>query len=170
MKSDVAFSPAVKRLQEAGGSRRAYARHDFEGEISEELAAFVGEIETSFLATASADGQPYVQHRGGPPGFIKVLDAHTLGFLDFAGNKQFVSAGNLSENDRVCLMLIDYQHQRRVKVYGTAKMVPLTDELHAKLALPGYRARAERAVLITVTAWDANCPQHIPAAAAGRIV
>jgi uncharacterized protein len=162
MKSDVAFSPVVKQLQEQAGSRRAYARHDFESEISDELAAFLQQIDTSFLATASAGGQPYIQHRGGPPGFIKVLDPHTLGFLDFAGNKQYVSAGNLSENDRVCLMLIDYQHQRRVKIWGTAKMVPLTEELHATLALPGYRAKAERAVLITVTAWDANCPQHIP--------
>lgn len=164
--SDVAFSPAVKAVQSERGSRAAYARVErgggFEAEVTDDLRAFLAEIDTAFLATASADGQPYVQHRGGPRGFIRALDERTLGFLDFAGNKQYVSTGNLLENDRVCLFLIDYARRRRIKVWGTARIVPLTPELAATLALPGYRARLEQAVLITVTAWDVNCPQHIP--------
>jgi uncharacterized protein len=164
--SDVAFSPAVKAVQSERGSRAAYARVErgggFEVEVTDDLRAFLAEIDTAFLATASADGQPYVQHRGGPRGFIRALDERTLGFIDFAGNKQYVSTGNLRENDRVCLFLIDYARRRRIKVWGTARIVPLTPELAATLALPGYRARLEQAVLITVTAWDVNCPQHIP--------
>jgi predicted pyridoxine 5'-phosphate oxidase superfamily flavin-nucleotide-binding protein len=164
--SDVAFSPAVKAVQSERGSRAAYARVErgggFEVEVTDDLRAFLAEIDTAFLATASADGQPYVQHRGGPRGFIRALDERTLGFPDFAGNKQYVSTGNLGENDRVCLFLVDYARRRRIKVWGTARIVPLTPELVATLALPGYRARLEQAVLITVTAWDVNCPQHIP--------
>ena len=164
--SDVAFSPAVKAVQEARGSRGAYARVERQGgfstEVDEDLAAFLEEIDTAFLATASADGQPYVQHRGGPKGFIRAVDEHTLGFVDFAGNRQYVSTGNLSENDRVCLFLIDYAHRRRVKVWGTAKVVPATDALVRQLGDAQYRARPEQVVLITVSAWDVNCPQHIP--------
>ena len=164
--SDIAFSAAVKAVQAERGSRTAYARVErgggFETEITGDLAGFLAEIDTAFLATASADGQPYVQHRGGPRGFIRVLDDHTLGFLDFAGNKQYVSTGNLRENPRVCLFLIDYARRRRIKVWGTARTVPASPELLAALALPGYRARVEQVVLVTVTAWDVNCPQHIP--------
>jgi uncharacterized protein len=164
--SDVAFSPTVKAVQSERGSRAAYARVErgggFETAVTDDLVGFLAEIDTAFLATASADGQPYVQHRGGPRGFIRGLDDRTLGFLDFAGNRQYVSTGNLRDNDRVCLFLIDYARRRRVKVWGTARTVPATPELLAALALPGSRARVEQVVLITVSAWDVNCPQHIP--------
>lgn len=164
--SDVAFSEAVKRVQAERGSRKIYARVESAGgfatEVSEELRTFLSEIDTAFLATASKDGQPYVQHRGGPKGFIRALDEHTLAFIDFAGNRQYVSTGNLSENDRVCLFLVDYEGRRRVKVWGTARVVPVTGELLAKLADETYRARPEQVVMITVTAWDVNCPRHIP--------
>jgi predicted pyridoxine 5'-phosphate oxidase superfamily flavin-nucleotide-binding protein len=164
--SDIAFSPTVKAVQAERGSRTAYARVErgggFETVVTGDLAGFLAEIDTAFLATASADGQPYVQHRGGPRGFIRALDDHTVGFLDFAGNKQYVSTGNLRENPRVCLFLIDYARRRRIKVWGTARTVPATPELLAALALPGYRSRVEQVVLVTVTAWDVNCPQHIP--------
>jgi len=164
--SDVAFSEAVKRMQTERGSRKVYARVESAGgfatDVNEELRGFLAEVDTAFLATASKDGQPYVQHRGGPKGFLRALDDHTLAFVDFAGNRQYVSAGNLSENDRVCLFLMDYQNRRRVKVWGTARVVPVTAELLQRLADPAYRARPEQVVLITVTAWDVNCPQHIP--------
>lgn len=129
--------------------------------VTDDLIDFLAQIDTAFLATASGDGEPYVQHRGGPKGFIRVLDDHTLGFLDLAGNRQYLTVGNLRDNDRVLLFLIDYARRRRVKVWGTAKAVPLTDELLTKLAVPG-RVRPERAILITLTRWDINCPAHIP--------
>lgn len=164
--SDVAFSESVKQVQAERGSRAAYARIEarggFEVEVTEELGGFLQAIDTAFLATASADGQPYVQHRGGPRGFIKPVDAATIGFVDFTGNKQFVSTGNLAENGRVCLLLMDYARRRRVKVWGTARVVAATPELLARLAPAGYRAKPEQVVLVTVTAWDVNCPQHIP--------
>lgn len=164
--SDVAFSPAVKRVQAERGSRAAYARIEKRGgfatEVDEELRAFLATVDTAFLATASADGQPYVQHRGGPRGFIRALDEHTLAFVDFVGNRQYVSTGNLAENDRVCLFLIDYAHRRRVKVWGNARVVPVTDELLARLGSPRYRGRPEQIVSIAVSAWDVNCSQHIP--------
>lgn len=164
--SDVAFSPAVKQVQSERGSRAAYSRMErdggFETEVTESLRAFLAQVDTGFLATASAEGQPYIQHRGGPRGFIRALDNHTLGFVDFVGNRQYISTGNLSENERICLFLIDYAHQRRVKVWGTARTVPATDELLAQLAPAEYRARPEQVVLITVSAWDVNCPKHLP--------
>lgn len=149
--SDVAFSPAVKRIQTERGSRAAYARVEARGgfrtEITDDLRDFLAGIDTAFLATASADGQPYVQHRGGEKGFIRVVDEHTLAFPDYAGNRQYVTTGNLSENDRFCLFLIDYAEQARVKIWGTAKVVP---------AATGYE------VMLTVSAWDINCPKYIP--------
>jgi len=164
--SDVAFSAAVKREQETRGSRKLYARMEanggFETDVDERLTAFLANIDTAFLSTASADGQPYIQHRGGPKGFLRRIDDHTIGFVDFSGNRQYVTAGNLTENDRVCLFLIDYETRRRVKVWGHARVVPLDDTLRDTLADPNYRAKPEHAVLITVTAWDVNCPQHIP--------
>jgi uncharacterized protein len=164
--SDVAFSPTVKAVQSERGSRAAYARVErgggFDEVVTAELAGFLAEIDTAFLATTSGDGQPYVQHRGGPRGFIRPLGPHTIGFLDFAGNRQYVSTGNLRDNDRVCLLLVDYARRRRIKVWGTARAVPTTPELLAALDLPGYRARVEQVILITVSAWDVNCPQHIP--------
>ena len=164
--SDVAFTGSVKGVQERLGSRAAYARLErdggFETEIDDALASFVAEQRSLFLATASAEGQPYVQHRGGPPGFLRVLDPHTLAFADFAGNRQYISLGNLSENPKVLLFLIDYAERRRVKIWGEAKVVEDDRELVARLAPAGYEARPERAIVIHVTAWDANCPQHIP--------
>jgi predicted pyridoxine 5'-phosphate oxidase superfamily flavin-nucleotide-binding protein len=164
--SDVAFTGSVKGVQERLGSRAAYARLErdggFETEIDDALAAFVAEQRSLFLATASAGGQPYVQHRGGPPGFLHVLDPHTLAFADFAGNRQYVSLGNLSENPKVLLFLIDYAERRRVKIWGEAKVVEDDPGLVARLAPAGYKARPERAIVIHVNAWDANCPQHIP--------
>lgn len=164
--SDVAFSPAVKQVQGERGSRAAYARMErdggFETQVTESLRAFLAQVDTGFLATASAEGQPYIQHRGGPRGFIQGLDNHTLGFVDFVGNRQYVSTGNLSENERVCLFLIDYARQRRVKVWGTARAVPATDELLSRFVPTGSRARPEQVILITVSAWDVNCPKHIP--------
>ena len=164
--SDVAFSPAVKAVQARKGSRAAYARREQSGAwpstVDDDLAAFLAEQTSVFLATASADGQPYVQHRGGPPGFIRVLDEHTLGFVDYAGNKQYITAGNLSENPKFCLFLIDYAHQRRIKIWGEARVAPADDALIARLMPHGYKARPEHVVLLHVTAWDVNCPQHIP--------
>jgi predicted pyridoxine 5'-phosphate oxidase superfamily flavin-nucleotide-binding protein len=164
--SDVAFSPAVKRVQQQRGSRVAYRRVEdgggFETDVDDRLRGFLAEVDTAFLATASAEGQPYVQHRGGPRGFIRALDDHTLAFVDFVGNRQYVTTGNLAENDRVCLFLMDYAHRRRVKVWGTARVVPASDELLGRLSSQGYRGRPEQVVLISVTAWDVNCPQHIP--------
>ena len=164
--SDVAFSPAVKQAQSERGSRAAYARVEsgggFATAITDELRGFLTQVDTAFLATASAAGQPYVQHRGGARGFIRALDEHTLAFIDFTGNRQYVTTGNLAENDRVCLFLIDYARRRRIKVWGIARIVPVTEELLAALTQPGYRARAEQVVLLTVSAWDVNCPQHIP--------
>lgn len=164
--SDIAFSPAVKRVQAERGSRSAYARVEqnggFETGVTAELRAFLAQIDTAFLATASADGQPYLQHRGGPKGFIRALDDHTLGFVDYAGNRQYVSTGNLSENDRVCLFLMDYARRRRIKVWGTARVVPSDERLLQILMPHGYKARPEQVLLIAVAAWDVNCPQHIP--------
>jgi hypothetical protein len=164
--SDVAFTAAVKHEQTERGSRATYAKVEARGgfarDITDDLRAFLAEVDTAYLATASAGGQPYVQHRGGPRGFIRALDDHTLGFVDFTGNRQYISSGNLTENDRVCLFLIDYAHARRIKIWGTARMVPATPELVAQLGDASYRARVEQVALITVTAWDVNCPQHIP--------
>jgi uncharacterized protein len=162
----IAFSDAVRQVQTERGSREAYARVEAHGasetEVTGELVDFLAEINTAFLATASADGQPYVQHRGGAKGFIRALDAQTLAFADLRGNRQYISTGNLRENDRVCLFLIDYAHRRRVKVWGTASVVPATPELLARLGPLGAKAHAEQVVLVHVTAWDVNCPQHIP--------
>jgi predicted pyridoxine 5'-phosphate oxidase superfamily flavin-nucleotide-binding protein len=164
--SDIAFTPTVKALQARKGSRRAYAnmeaRGGWETDVTPELAQFIAAQRSVFLATVNAQGQPYIQHRGGPPGFLRVLDAHTLGFVDFAGNRQYISSGNLLENPKAHLFLIDYRQRRRVKLWGEARMVETTPELLAQLMPEGYKARPEQVLLFTVRAWDANCPQHIP--------
>jgi uncharacterized protein len=164
--SDVAFSDSVKAVQTRLGSRKAYARLEtgdgWETTISPDLAAFIGDQISFFMATANAVGQPYIQHRGGPKGFLRVLDEKTLAFADFRGNRQYISLGNLAENDKVCLFFIDYAHKQRVKVWGTARVVEDDPALVAKLAVPGYEGRPERAIVIDVSTWDANCPQHIP--------
>lgn len=163
----VAFTDAVKAMQEHKGSRAAYSRIEARGgwasDIDESLAAFLATVDTMFFASASAAGQPYVQHRGGPRGFVKVLDARTLAFADFAGNRQYITAGNLTENDRVMMILMDFEHRRRVKVWGRARVVEGDAALIGRLHQPGYAGRPERAIVIDVTAWDVNCPQHITA-------
>ncbi|MGN6285796.1 MAG: pyridoxamine 5'-phosphate oxidase family protein [Afipia sp.] len=164
--SDVGFTPAVKAIQSRKGSREAYARVEERGgwrtEIDDDLAAFIGEQTSFFLATASAAGQPYIQHRGGPAGFIRILDKTTLAFADFAGNRQYITQGNLSENPKAYIFLIDYVHRRRIKIWGEAKVIEDDPALVASLMPRGYRARPEQAILFTVKAWDMNCPQHIP--------
>jgi uncharacterized protein len=164
--SDVAFTPSVKAVQARKGSRRGYAsmeqRGSWETSITPELARFIEGQISVFLGTASKDGQPYIQHRGGPPGFLKVLDASTIGFADFSGNRQYISQGNLSDNPQAVLFLIDYSLKQRVKIWGTARIVEGDAELIARLMPEGYKARPEQVILFTVTAWDANCPQHIP--------
>jgi uncharacterized protein len=164
--SDVAFTGTVKAIQARKGSRTAYARMEaggsWEQSISPELKAEIEAQTSVFLATANADGQPYIQHRGGPAGFLRVLDEHTIGFVDFAGNRQYITQGNLEENPKAHLFLIDYAHRRRIKVWGRARVVEGDEALVRRLMPEGYRARPEQVVLFTVTAWDVNCPQHIP--------
>jgi predicted pyridoxine 5'-phosphate oxidase superfamily flavin-nucleotide-binding protein len=164
--SDVAFSPAVKAVQARRGSREAYARREVRGgwrdRITPDLAAFVAERDSFYLATASAAGQPYVQHRGGPKGFLRVLDERTLGFADFRGNRQYITLGNLAENDRAFIFLMDYANQQRIKLWGRARVVEDDPALLARLAPEGDEGVPEQAILFTVEAWDANCRQHIP--------
>jgi len=163
--SDVAFSEAVKAAQAQRGSREAYAKMEARGgwpqAISPELAEFIGARRSFYLATASADGQPYIQHRGGPPGFLRVIDERTLAFADFRGNRQYITTGNLAENPRVCLFLMDYEEQRRVKLWGRARVID-DAALAASLAVPGYPAKLEQVVVIEIEAWSENCSQHIP--------
>lgn len=164
--SDVAFTDTVKAIQQRKGSRAAYARMEagggWEQSIGAELKAEIEAQTSVFLATANAQGQPYIQHRGGPAGFMRVLDEHTIGFVDFAGNRQYITQGNLEENSKAHLFLIDYTQRRRIKLWGTARIVEGDDALIKRLMPAGYRARPEQVLLFTVTAWDVNCPQHIP--------
>jgi len=164
--TDIAFSPAVKAVQTRRGSREAYARLEAKGgwatKIDADLAGFIAGMRSFYLATASKDGWPYVQHRGGPPGVLRVLDKTTLAFADFAGNRQYISTGNLAENPRAMIFLMDYANRRRVKIWGTARVVDDDPALITRLFPEGYKARAEAAILFTVETWDTNCPQHIP--------
>ena len=164
--SDIAFTSAVKAFQAKRGSRGHYARMEAKGGfrtgVTPDLAAFLGEARSFYLATASADGQPYVQHRGGPPGFLRVLDERTLGFADFKGNSQYITTGNLAENPRAYIFVMDYAQRRRVKLWGRARVVEDDPGLLARLWPEGYAARPEQAILFEVEAWDTNCPQHIP--------
>ena len=164
--SDVAFTPAVKAVQERLGSRRSYASMEQRGGwsdvISDDLAAFIAERDSLYLGTATADGQPYVQHRGGPPGFLRVLDERTLAFADFSGNKQYISMGNLAENDGAFLFLMDYAARRRIKIWGRAEFVEDDPELLDRVTDPDYAGKPQRVLRFHVDAWDVNCPQHIP--------
>jgi predicted pyridoxine 5'-phosphate oxidase superfamily flavin-nucleotide-binding protein len=164
--SDVAFTPAVKAIQLRKGSRDAYARVEQHGgwrtEIDEDLATFLAQINGLYFATASAEGQPYIQHRGGPKGFVKVLDKNTLAFADYSGNRQFITQGNLSENPKANIFVMDYAHRRRVKIWGEARVVDDDPALLKSLMSKGYKARPEHVILFKVSAWDTNCPQHIP--------
>ena len=165
--SDVGFTPAVKQIQTAKGSRQGYAKMEQKGSwrdtVTPELAAFIAERDSFYLGTASADGQPYIQHRGGGQGFLKVLDERTLAFADYSGNKQYISVGNLAENDQAYIFLMDYANRRRIKIWGRAKVVEDDAGLLARLMPGGYKARPERVFVFTITAWDVNCPQHITA-------
>ena len=164
--SDVAFTPAVKAIQTAKGSRAAYAHVEERGgwrtEIDDKLAAFVAEANSMYLATASADGQPYIQHRGGPKGFVRILDKNTLAFADYSGNQQYITQANLTENPKAQLFLMDYAHRRRVKIWGEARVVDDDPALLQSLMPQGYKARPEQVILFKISAWDTNCPQHIP--------
>ena len=164
--SDIAFTASVKAMQSRRGSREAYARVEarggFQTKITSELIAVLTEVDTAYLATANAAGQPYVQHRGGPKGFIRALDETTLGFADYAGNRPYITLGTLAENDQAFLFLMDYAHRRRVKIWGRARIIEADPELLSRLMRKGYPARAERAVLFEVRAWDMNCPRHSP--------
>ncbi|SDJ04087.1 MULTISPECIES: pyridoxamine 5'-phosphate oxidase family protein [Bradyrhizobium] len=164
--SDVAFTPAVKAIQGRKGSREAYADVEQSGgwrtEIDEKLAGFLGETNSFYFATASADGQPYMQHRGGPKGFIKILDKNTIAFADYSGNRQYITQGNLSENPKAHIFVMDYAHRRRVKIWGEACVVDDDPALTKSLMPQGYKARPEQVILFRISAWDTNCPQHIP--------
>lgn len=166
--SDIAFTESVKAIQTRKGSRDIYAQMEqtdaWQTDITPDLADFVARQRSFFLATANGDGQPYIQHRGGPPGFLKVLDKKTLAFADFRGNKQFITQGNLTENPRAFIFLIDYFNRIRFKLWGNAKIVEDQPDLLAQLmpSVNQYRACAEQVLVFTVQAWDQNCPQHIP--------
>lgn len=164
--SDVAFTASVKAVQERHGSREDYRWIEEGGGwrtlVTPELASFISRQDSVYFATANARGQPYVQHRGGPPGFLHVLDEKTLAFADFHGNRQFISTGNLIENDQALLFLIDYATRRRIKLWGRARAVEDDAELLARLMPGGYRARALQAIVFTLVAWDVNCDKHIP--------
>ena len=164
--SDVAFTPAVKAIQTRKGSREGYAdveqRGGWRTEIDEKLAGFLAETNSFYLATATADGQPYIQHRGGPKGFVKILDKNTIAFADYSGNRQYLSQGNLSENPKAHIFVMDYAHRRRVKIWGEARVVEDDPALLRSLMPKGYRARPEQVILFKIAAWDTNCPQHIP--------
>ena len=164
--SDVAFTDTVKAIQARKGSRSAYSRMEeggsWERSITDDLKAEIESQISVFLATANSEGQPYIQHRGGPAGFLQVLDEYTIAFVNYAGNRQYITHGNLEENPKAQLFLIDYANRRRIKVWGTARVVEGDEVLLHRLMPTGYRARPEQVVLFTVSAWDVNCPQHIP--------
>src|ERR1700754_4430089 len=164
--SDVAFTPAVKAIQARKGSREGYAQVEESGgwrtEIDDKLAGFLAETNSFYLATATAHGQPYIQHRGGPKGFIKIIDKNTIAFTDYSGNRQFITQGNLSENPKAHIFVMDYAHRRRVKIWGEARVVDDDHALTQALMPKGYKARPEQVILFKISAWDTNCPQHIP--------
>lgn len=164
--AQVIFPPSARAAQERLGSRELQQRREraggFPTRVNERFIAFLARVDSIFIATATGDGQPYIQHRGGPKGFLKALGPSTLGFADFAGNRQYITIGRLSENSAVCLFLIDYAQPARVKVWGHASVVDNDEALLARVVDPSYSARVERAILIEIDAWDINCRQHIP--------
>ncbi|MCH7615253.1 MAG: pyridoxamine 5'-phosphate oxidase family protein [Nitrospinae bacterium] len=163
--SDIAFTPAVKSVQHRMGSRKGYARMEdgagWKNRIDPDLESFIAERDSFYLSTATADGQPYIQHRGGPKGFLKVLDDHTLAFADFAGNRQYITAGNFAENDKAFIFLMDYANRQRIKIWGTAEVLENDPTLLNTLNDPNYKGQPERVIRFHVEAWDVNCPQHI---------
>ena len=164
--SDVAFTPAVKAIQTRKGSREGYAQVEQNGgwrtEIDENLAGFLVQTNSFYFATANGSGHPYIQHRGGPKGFVKIVDKNTIAFADFSGNRQYITQGNLSENPQAHIFVMDYAHRRRVKIWGEARVVDDDPALTSALMPKGYKARPEQVILFRISAWDTNCPQHIP--------
>jgi len=164
--SDIAFTPSVKAEQARHGSRAQYAHMEetmgWASTVTPDLAQQLAAARSFYLATASAEGQPYIQHRGGPPGFLRVLDERTLGFADYAGNRQYITTGNLAENPRAYIFIMDYARRRRVKIWGRARVVEDDEELLARLRPTEGGSRVERVIVFEIEAWDRNCPQHIP--------
>jgi predicted pyridoxine 5'-phosphate oxidase superfamily flavin-nucleotide-binding protein len=162
---DFAFSPSTRAVQAERGSRAAYAKreahHDLGNELVPDVAQYIARANSAYLATVSADGQPYIQHRGGPAGFLKILDSRTIGFADYVGNKQYITTGNLRDNAKAYLFITDYVNRRRLKIWGEARVTRDPEEI-AKLVDAEYDARIEQAIIFRVNAWDRNCPQHIP--------
>lgn len=163
--SDIAFTPAVKSIQSEKGSRASYAKVEegrgWQTAVNPELTSFLGGLDMFYLGTANAEGQPYIQYRGGTPGFLKVIDDRTLGFADFGGNRQYITLGNLAENSKAFIFLMDYVNSRRIKLWGTARAVEGDPGLLEQLRDDGYSGRVERVILFSIEAWDVNCPQHI---------
>ncbi len=164
--AEIAFTDTVRRIQEAQGSRRSYARFDGDAAINATLgpneAGFIAARDSFYMASVGETGWPYVQHRGGPIGFVRVLDERTLGFADFRGNRQYVSVGNLTHDARVALIFMDYANQTRLKLLGRVKLVGLDDtQILSRLTSLDYRARVERGFVVDVAGYDWNCPQHI---------
>lgn len=164
--SDIAFTQTVKAIQQRKGSRHGYeqmeARGGWQTTITPDLESFIGTVRSFYLATANAEGQPYIQHRGGPPGFLHVLNETTLALADFKGNRQFITQGNLEENAKAFIFLMDYAHRRRIKIWGTARVMEDSPAVVERLMPAHYAARPEQVLVFSVAAWDANCPQHIP--------
>ncbi|HWA49837.1 MAG TPA: pyridoxamine 5'-phosphate oxidase family protein [Dongiaceae bacterium] len=162
---DYAFSPTVRAIQAERGSRAGYAKreasHDLGNELVPDVAEFIRRANSAYLGTVSTDGQPYIQHRGGPAGFLKIVDDRTIGFADYVGNRQFITTGNLKDNPKAFLFIMDYAHRRRLKIWGEARTTTDPAEI-AKLVDEDYDVRIEQAILFRVNAWDRNCPQHIP--------
>ena len=163
--SDIAFTPAVKSVQHAKGSRANYAKVEqgrgWKTHVTVDLAGFLAGLDMFYLGTANAEAQPYIQYRGGSPGFLSVLDETTLAFADFSGNRQYITLGNLSENPKAYIFLMDYANSQRVKLWGTARVVEDDPELLAQLKDTDYPGKVERAIVFSIEAWDMNCPQHI---------
>lgn len=163
--SDIAFTPGVKSAQELRGSRANYQRMEqgtgWQHEVTPDLAEFIAQRDSLYLGTTSSDGQPYIQHRGGPMGFLKVIDHKTIGFGDYGGNAQYISVGNLDENNKAFIFLMDYPNRRRIKIWGTAEVVEGDEDLNRRLADDGYSGIPQRAFLFHIDAWDVNCPKHI---------
>ncbi|MEX0641410.1 MAG: pyridoxamine 5'-phosphate oxidase family protein [Pirellulales bacterium] len=163
--SDIAFTPSVKAIQTQLGSRSAYSKVEvgrgWQTTVTPELESFLADMDMFYLGTANAEGQPYIQYRGGPPGFLQVVDEKTLGFADFGGNRQYITLGNLAENPRAFIFLMDYAHGRRIKLWGIARVVDDDPQLLDRLRNSSYPGKVERAILFTLEAWDVNCPQHI---------
>lgn len=163
--SDVAFTPAIKALQTKNGSRTAYEKMELKGgwknTVTDRLSNFLAERDSFYFGTASADGQPYIQHRGGKAGFLKVLDERTLAFPDYGGNRQYISTGNLSENDKAYIFLMDYTNRYRIKIWGHARVVENDTALIARVTDPDDEQIAERVIVFDISAWDRNCPAFI---------